>query len=192
YINLTSEVLFDINDFNIALTEAAAADGLVLDMRGFPGVDLSEVASRVIGDSWSGAIFRVAMHTGPDDVSIDEYADTFDPLEMPSYGGPIVLLVGNGSLSAAEHFSMALVDAKRVTVVGRSTAGTDGNITGIQLPGQFAISFTGMDVRHADAQKSVFHGVGIVPDIEVELTAAAFRDGIDPELEAAVTHLLTP
>ncbi|WP_437836060.1 S41 family peptidase [Sorangium sp. So ce1153] len=58
--------------------------------------------------------------------------------------GPIVLLVGNGTLSAAEHFSLALVDANRVTVVGRGTAGTDGNITGVQLPGQFALSFTGM------------------------------------------------
>lgn len=192
YINLTGEVLYDMNDFYTQLGEAMSADGLVLDMRGFPGIDMAEVAQRLIPDAWSGGIFRIPVHTGPDDVTIDEYADTFDPLDMPSYAGPIVLIVGNGTLSAAEHFSLALVDAKRVTVVGRTTAGTDGNITGIQLPGQFAISFTGMDVRHADPQKSTFHGVGIVPDIPVELSAQAFRDGIDPELEAAVTHLLGP
>ncbi|WP_437817157.1 S41 family peptidase [Sorangium sp. So ce1078] len=190
YINLTSEVLYDMNDFYTALTEAETADGLILDMRGYPGINLAEVAQRVIPGPWSGAIFRVAMRTGPDDVSIDEFADTFGPLDSPAYGGPIALLVGNGTLSAAEHFSLALVDANRVTVVGRGTAGTDGNITGLQLPGQFAFSFTGMDVRHADAQKSVFHGVGIVPDIEVALTAQAFRDGVDPELDAAVDHLL--
>lgn len=190
YINLTGEVLYDMNDFHVALTEAQTADGLILDMRGFPGIDLSEVASRLIPAPWSGAIFRIAMRTGPDDVAIDEFADKFEPLDMPSYGGPIALLVGNGSLSAAEHFSLALVDAKRVTVVGRTTAGTDGNITGVQLPGQFAMSFTGMDVRHADAQKSVFHGVGIVPDIDVTLTAQAFADGVDPEIEAAIGHLL--
>lgn len=192
YINLAGEVLYDMNDFYLALEAAAAADGLVLDMRGFPGVDMAEVAQRLIPDAWSGAIFRIPVRTGPTEVTIDEFADTFDPLDMPSYGGPIVLLVGNGTLSAAEHFSLALVDANRVKVVGRTTAGTDGNITGIQLPGQFAISFTGMDVRHANAQKSVFHGVGIVPDIDVELTAEAFRDGIDPELEAAVMQLLSP
>ncbi|MRG91507.1 S41 family peptidase [Polyangium spumosum] len=190
YINLTGEILYDMADFNAALTEAGAADGLILDMRGFPGVNLAEVAQRVIPGPWSGAIFRVAMRTGPDDVTIDEFADTFGPLESPSYGGPLVLLVGNGTLSAAEHFSLALVDANRATVVGRGTAGTDGNITGVQLPGQFALSFTGLEIRHADAQKSVFHGVGIIPDIEVTLSAAAFRDGVDPELDAAIDHLL--
>ncbi len=192
YINLTGEVLYDMNDFYVALEAAATADGLVLDMRGFPGIDMAEVAQRLIPDTWSGATFRIPVYTGPNDVSIDEFADKFDPLDMPSYAGPIVLLVGNSTLSAAEHFSLALVDAKRVTVVGRTTAGTDGNITALQLPGQFAMSFTGMDVRHADAQKSAFHGLGIVPDIRVDLSAQAFRDGIDPELEAAVMHLLTP
>ncbi len=191
YINLTGEVLWDMNDFYTALTDAQSADGLILDMRGFPGIDLAEVAQRVIPGPWSGAIFRVATHTGPDDVSIDEFADTFDPLDMPSYGGPLVLIVGNATLSAAEHFSLALVDTKRATVVGRGTAGTDGNITGVQLPGQFALSFTGTDLRHADAQKSVFHGVGIVPDIPVTLTATDFRNGVDPELNAAINHLLT-
>ncbi|WP_437648576.1 hypothetical protein [Sorangium sp. So ce362] len=86
---------------------AGPADGLILDMRGFPGINLAEVAQRVIPGPWSGAIFRVAMHTGPDDVSIDELVDTFGPLDSPAYGGPLVLLVGNGTLSAAEHFSLA-------------------------------------------------------------------------------------
>jgi C-terminal processing protease CtpA/Prc len=99
--------------------------------------------------------------------------------------------VGNGTLSAAEHFSLALVDAGRVTVIGQRSAGTDGNITGVQLPGAFAMSFTGMEIRHADAPKSVFHGIGIQPDIEVPFTAAAFRDGIDPELQVAVSFLLS-
>ena len=192
YINLAGEVLYDMNDFYMALDAANTGNGLVLDMRGFPGIDLAEVAQRLIPAPWSGAVFRIPVRTGPDDIAVDEYADTFGPLDMPSYAGPIMLLVGNSSLSAAEHFSMALVDAQRVTVVGRQTAGTDGNITGVQLPGQFAMSFTGMDVRHADAEKSVFHGIGVVPDIEVELTAQAFRDGVDPELQAAVMHLLMP
>jgi hypothetical protein len=45
----------------------------------------------------------------------------------------------------------------------------------------------GMEVLHADG--APFHGIGIVPDVEVTLDAAAFRDGIDPELEAAIAAL---
>jgi C-terminal processing protease CtpA/Prc len=97
--------------------------------------------------------------------------------------------VGHATVSAAENFSTMLVDADRVTVLGRQSASTNGNITGVQLPGAFSLSFTGMDVRHADAQKSVFHGVGIAADVDVTLTAQAFRDGVDPELEAAIDAL---
>ena len=79
-----------------------------------------------------------------------------------------------------------LVDAGRVTVVGRTSAGTNGNITGIQLPGAFALSFTGMEVLHADG--APFHGIGIVPDVEVLLDAVSLRDGHDPELETAIAQ----
>jgi C-terminal processing protease CtpA/Prc len=85
-----------------------------------------------------------------------------------------------------------LVDAGRVKVIGRRSAGTNGNITGVQLPGGFGFSFTGMEVRHADAEKSLFHGVGIAPDADVPLSPADFRDGLDPELLAAVDWLSPP
>ena len=48
-----------------------------------------------------------------------------------------------------------------------------------------------MDVRHADATQSGFHGIGIVPASETVLSATDFRDGIDPELMEAVAFLLT-
>jgi hypothetical protein len=191
YINMAGEVLYDTNDFLIALTEAEPAAGLVIDMRGFPGVDLVEVLTRLIPAPFSAPIMRVPVLTGPDDRSIDETFDSFDPQTGPSYTGPIVLLVAPGTLSAAEHFSLTLVDAGRVKVIGRRSAATDGNITGVQLPGSFALSFTGMDVRHHDAQKSVFHGVGIVPEgAETVLSAVQFRDGVDQELNEAISWLL--
>ena len=79
-----------------------------------------------------------------------------------------------------------LVDADRVTVIGRNSAATNGNITGVNLPGGFAFSFTGMDVRHSDPAMSVFHGVGIVPATETVLTPGDFAAGIDPELIEAI------
>lgn len=82
-----------------------------------------------------------------------------------------------------------LVDASRVKVVGRRSASTNGNITGVQLPGAFSFSFTGMDIAFRDG--SPFNGVGIVPDIVVKLAPQDFAEGRDPELEAAVKWLLT-
>ncbi len=55
--------------------------------------------------------------------------------------------------------------------------------------GPLVFTFTGMETLHVDG--SVFHARGIVPDVVVPLDAAAYRDGRDPELEAAV-RALTP
>jgi C-terminal processing protease CtpA/Prc len=131
--------------------------------------------------------FHVPFWDGPFAPSVDSSQYFLDPLMNPSFAGPMALLVGHNSVSAAENFSTMLVDAGVVTVVGRNSAATNGNITGVQLPGGFEMSFTGMEVLHADGAD--FHGIGIVPDVAVDLSAADFRDGVDPELEAAIAVL---
>jgi hypothetical protein len=191
YINLDGSVMADIALFKTALTEAAPAAGLVLDMRGYPGLDHYQVAQRVVQAAFSSPVFRVSYLKGPDERKVDESSYSLSPLATPAFSGPIALIVGHHSVSAAENFSTMLVDAKRVEVVGRQSAGTNGNITGLQLPGHFAFTFTGMEVRHADPEKSVFHGIGIVPDIDVALSADDFAKGKDPELAAAISWLLT-
>lgn len=191
YINMHSSVLSSMSAFNAALTEAAGANGLVVDMRGYPGIDHYAAARRLIQKNFSSPLFRVPVFTGPDKREVVESNVSLTPLSNPSFAEPIVLLVGHHTVSAAENFSTMLVDAGRVTVIGRQSAGTNGNITGVQLPGLYALSFTGMEVLHANAEKSVFHGVGIVPDMEVPLSPSDFAAGDDPELNAAIAYLQT-
>jgi C-terminal processing protease CtpA/Prc len=47
--------------------------------------------------------------------------------------------------------------------------------------------FTGTEVRFPD--RSTFHGVGIVPDVEVKPTASDLATGRDPELLKAIELL---
>ena len=44
-------------------------------------------------------------------------------------------------------------------------------------------------MRLLNLDGSEFHGIGVVPDIEVTPTALEFAMGIDPELEEAVGFL---
>jgi C-terminal processing protease CtpA/Prc len=76
-----------------------------------------------------------------------------------------------------------------VTIMGQPSAATNGTITTVQLPGGFGMNFTGMRLVNPDG--SEFHGIGLVPDIPVDPTPAQFAAGEDPELQAAITHLLT-
>ena len=74
-----------------------------------------------------------------------------------------------------------------VTVVGQTSASTNGTITNAWLPGQIQITFTGMRLLNPD--RSEFHGIGVIPDIEVVPEPQQFADGIDPELARALEHL---
>jgi len=186
HINLSDNVLTEIDEFHAALRAAAGHDGLVLDMRGYPGPEHYEVAMRLIPESFQSPIFRTP-EIRLDHREIQENQYTMQPLDDPSFSGPIALLVGPGTVSAAENLSLMLVDAGRVTVVGRQSAGTNGNITAVQLPGRFGFTFTGMEVLHADG--STFHGRGIMPDVEVVPTAADLAAGRDPTLERAIEIL---
>ena len=187
YLNMDQYVLTDIRDFDAQVTEAQAADGLVLDMRGYPGgINHYEAVKRLINQPFTSPLFLQPRLTGPDLRSVFSILYNFTPVE-PAFRGPIALLVGPSSASAAENFSTMLVDSHRVSVVGRRSAATNGNITGIELPSGFEFTYTSLDVRHADG--SIFHGIGIVPDLPVELSPAALRDGIDRELQQAIQLL---
>jgi C-terminal processing protease CtpA/Prc len=95
-------------------------------------------------------------------------------------------------VSAAENFMQMLVGAGRLAgIVGEQpSAGTNGNITGIQLPGGFGFIYTGMRVLNPDGSRH--HGVGIVPTVQTTLTAADLRDGVDRDLLAAIELLSAP
>jgi C-terminal processing protease CtpA/Prc len=98
-----------------------------------------------------------------------------------------VLLVGPASFSAAENFSLLLTGALRGHVVGQVSAGTNGNVTSVQLPGHFNFRFTGMQLL--DPAGGRFMGVGIVPDIPVDPDPLDLAAGKDPELLRAIQPL---
>jgi C-terminal processing protease CtpA/Prc len=103
------------------------------------------------------------------------------------FAGPVVLLVGPHTQSQAEHLTSFYKDSKRGKVIGGQTSGANGNITGIQLPGGWGITFTGMHVAHQDGSR--FFGIGHVPDVVVEPVATDYRDHRDAVLLQGIAEL---
>jgi hypothetical protein len=194
YLNADGEVTVGIEAFRAALADAGARQsrGLVVDMRGYPSnYDHYELAMRLQREPIRSARFGLGVYTGPD--KLDHVVEQYDlePLSDPAFDGPIVLLTGPHAVSAAENFMIMLVQPRRVrAVVGQQSAGTNGNITAIQLPGGFAFSYTGMNLTLPDGSR--FHGLGIQPDVPVALTAKDLRDGIDRDLLTAIEVLRRP
>jgi C-terminal processing protease CtpA/Prc len=100
------------------------------------------------------------------------------------YKGKIVIIVNEESQSQAEYTTMAFSTAPNVTVIGSTTAGADGNISPIILPGYIYTYISGIGVYYPDGRET--QRVGIVPDIEVKPTIQGIREGRDELLEKAI------
>ena len=189
YLNLNAASTPTLDAAVQALDEANAGSlGMILDMRGYFAFNHQDLAARLIQEPFNSPAFEHRVYVGPGEPTtvVDQY--TIEPIESSAFGGPMVLLTGPHAVSASENFMQMLVGADRlVAVVGRQSAGTNGNVTGLTLPGGFIFSYSGLEVHNPDGSR--FFGVGIVPDHEVPIRAEDLRDGIDRALLEAVCVL---
>jgi C-terminal processing protease CtpA/Prc len=108
--------------------------------------------------------------------------------EQPHYAGKVVILVDESSLSQAEYTAMAFRSNPRAVVVGSTTAGADGNVSPVPLPGGLSSAISGIGIFYPD--KTPTQRVGIVADVEVRPTIAGIRAGRDEVLEEALRQIL--
>jgi C-terminal processing protease CtpA/Prc len=100
------------------------------------------------------------------------------------YGGKTWMLIDERTMSQAEHTALFFEAANGTRFVGSQTAGANGDVTNVILPGALSITFSGHEVRHADGRQ--LQRVGIKPDIEVHPTIKGVRSGHDEVLERAL------
>jgi len=108
------------------------------------------------------------------------------------FEGPLAVLVSPYCVSACEGFVYALAQRENTFVIGHyPTAGAYGEVGRGQydLPGDFSMQFpTGRsETLEGDL---LIEGVGILPDIQVPVTAESALGLVDTVLKAAVTLLL--
>jgi len=106
-----------------------------------------------------------------------------DPADHP-YLGPMVVLTGPGSASAAELLAGVLQETGRATIVGDTTRGAVTGTRAINLPDGGLLRI-GMIVMTTPDGRTL-EKVGVVPDVVVPDDWRAVRDGRDPSLEAAL------
>ncbi|WP_026934037.1 S41 family peptidase [Christiangramia echinicola] len=101
-----------------------------------------------------------------------------------AYDGKLTILINEDTQSNAEYTTMALRAAPEAVVIGSQTAGADGNVSPINLPGGIKTMISGIGVYYPDGTET--QRIGIVPDIEIKPTIAGFRQGKDELLEKAI------
>ena len=167
------------------------AQGLILDMRGYPSSNApwmfvprlarqTRHAALLLGTPhYEGHSGTFSLEEGP--------ALPVEPAPGERYEGRVVTLADGSSQSAAETVCLMIKAATDVTFIGSQTSGANGGVTRTVLPGGIVVNFTGFSVRNLDGAQ--FQRVGIVPDIEARPTLRGIREGRDDVLERAIQFL---
>lgn len=173
-------------DFNEALPRLITAKGIIFDMRGYPRqVNTVSILAHLSDTTIASAHFEVPMTTMPDRAGV-VYRDGAwrVPPIAPKLTARIAFLSGGGAISYAES-TLGVVEAFKLgEIVGEASAGTNGNVNSIVLPGPYSIAWTGMRVTKRDG--TPHHGVGVKPTVPVSPTIAGIRQGRDEVLERAI------
>ena len=166
---------------------AAGTKGLIVDIRNYP----SEFVVFALGSLFVDQRTDFVRFTQGDlsNPGAFHWGAPFSLTpQQPHYLGKVVILVDELSQSQAEYTTMAFRSSPRAKVIGSTTAGADGNVSGIPLPGGIRSMISGIGVFYPD--KKPTQRIGIIPDREVKPTIAAIRAGRDEVLEAAIREIV--
>jgi carboxyl-terminal processing protease len=168
-------------DFREALERLLAGNmrALVLDVRGNSGGFLNELVAVVNAMLPPGRpIYQETTRGG-----VTRTARTSAAPLLPSHI-PVVMLIDEGSASAAELLSAALQESGRATLVGAKTSGAVEASILVDLSDGSALSVTVL--RLASGQGRRLEGLGVAPDVEVPLAVAELDQGRDPQVQRAL------
>lgn len=183
YIQLLTFGAGSSQEFHSSLEALLAQNprGLILDLRNNGGgfVDTAvEITSEFIADG-------VVLYEAYGDGSRDTHHILPDGLATEI---PLVVLVNGGSASASEIVAGAIQDYERGLLVGETTFGKGSvQVSPLLSNDQGAMRIT---IAHwLTPNERQINGVGLEPDVFVELTQEDFDAGLDPQLDAAIELL---
>ncbi|MDU0369872.1 S41 family peptidase [Hymenobacter endophyticus] len=169
------------------MQEAQGTKGLIIDIRNYPSdFVVFSLTKYLLSKPAEFVRFSVPTPTYPGLFSTTEPLQVFPGKGKP-YAGKVVVLVNELSVSQSEYTTMALRAVPGAVVMGSTTAGADGNVSTIVLPGNITTRISGLGVYYPDGRET--QRIGIVPDVEVKPTIAGIKTGRDEVLERAVAYI---
>lgn len=182
YVDLSVATL---EQLRARIGELASARGVVFDLRGRPNGNeaiLRHLLRAPDTTDW--------MHTPqlirpgfPADTAYTAAGWRLQPQE-PRIAGRVVFLADGSCISYCESLLGYVQGLGLGEIAGSPSAGANGNLRRVPLPGGFEIGFTGMRVTRFDG--AVFHGQGLQPTLPVARTVSGIAAGRDEVLDAAV------
>lgn len=185
YIRITSFDDKTSDDFKNHLRDLQLKNiqSLIIDLRDNPGGLVDECIK--IADTLMGK--EVVVYTEDRQGNKEYYESDRSKLDIP-----YVLLVNGGSASASEILSAGIKDTKSGTLIGTKTFGKGIIQRIVPLKNGDGVELT--IAQYFSPNGNVIHGVGIEPDVVVEIDPDQLEGGIltkenDPQLKKALEIL---
>ena len=185
-----------VEQFDEIFGKIRQAKGVILDVRENGGGD-SSIGYRIIGrlidkplksSRWKTRQYMPAFRAwGSEEKWYEGRHDSVEPRGEEPFLGPVAVLIGPGTVSAAEDFLIPLHASGRTTLVGERTAGTTGQPLTIRLPGGGSALICTKRDTYPDGRE--FVGIGIIPDVEAHPTQKDIATGRDVVLEKGLEVL---
>lgn len=158
--------------------------GLIIDIRNYPtDFPLYELTSYLLPESLpftritTASVEQPGLFKFTNTVNVGKKNDQF-------YKGKVILLVNETTQSSGEFHAMAYRVHPNSVVIGSTTAGADGNVSEVNLPGGIVTMISGVGIYYPDGTET--QRIGIVPDIEVKPTIKGIINGKDELMEKAI------
>ncbi|GAB4188052.1 MAG: hypothetical protein Tsb002_14000 [Wenzhouxiangellaceae bacterium] len=164
------------------LNDLRDTDGIIFDARNYPNGVIWSLADLLYGEARPLAAFEVPDLSRPG--QYNTVIAQFGGQRHVDYSGRIIVLFNETTQSQAEYTVMGLQAYGNTLTIGSQTAGADGDITQMNLPGGITAFFTGLGVYYPDGTPT--QRFGIVPDLHVYPTRTALTEGRDELLDTAL------
>ena len=176
----------------VAQAQAQKASGLIVDLRGNTGGDLSECDGAA--SAFVPTFTRLSRTAQGNARTVVQGGARLDDgrlrggIQNPAlWTGPLTVMVDASSASCSEFFAYELQYAKRATIIGEATAGVGNTATRVfPLDGGAALQLTILNYAKPDGTP---YPVRVQPDVSATTDLTALADGQDTLLSAAVSAL---
>ncbi|MES2591538.1 MAG: S41 family peptidase [Bacteroidota bacterium] len=167
-----------------AMPNFLKANGIIVDLRGVPSESIVSTFSKYILPApvsfvkyTNGSMMLPGLFTFVDKQWVGLKNKKY-------YKGKVVMLVNETTQGFAEYHAMAFRMAPNATLVGSATAGANGNLSEVYLPGGIRTMISGIGIYYPDGRET--QRVGLVPDVVVYPTIKGITEHRDELLEKAV------
>lgn len=155
--------------------------GIIIDMRCYPSdfmpftiVPYVKNNDAAFGKFTAGNLGEPGLFT---------FKSSLNTPALKKYKGMVIILVDEHTQSQAEYTTMAFQSSSNVTVIGSQTAGADGDVSEIILPGGISTLISGLGIYYPDG--TVAQRAGIKINFVIKPTIKGIEAGRDELLDKA-------